>query len=59
MATTRLTGQALGASITGGLLALGAGDGVFPADLAALMTMSIGLLTISFHARRSINAADR
>lgn len=45
MATTRLTGQALGASIAGGLLALGAGDGAFPAGLAAFMTLLIGLIS--------------
>lgn len=46
MATTRLTGQALGASIAGGLLALGAGDGPLPAGLATLVFISIGLAGI-------------
>lgn len=46
MATTRLTGQALGASIAGGLLALGAADGAIPAGLAALVASLIGLACI-------------
>ncbi|MDE1915926.1 MAG: MFS transporter [Sphingomonadales bacterium] len=46
MATTRLTGQALGASIAGGLLALGTGDGAIPAGLAALVASLIGLACI-------------
>lgn len=46
MATTRLTGQALGASIAGGLLALGAGDGPLPAGLAALVAALIGLASM-------------
>ena len=46
MATTRLTGQALGASIAGGLLALGAGDGPLSAGLAALVAVLIGLAGI-------------
>lgn len=46
MATTRLTGQALGASIAGGLLAIGAADGAKPAGLAALVASLIGLACI-------------
>ncbi|AZI38394.1 MFS transporter [Caenibius tardaugens NBRC 16725] len=46
MATTRLTGQALGASIAGGLLALGTGDGALPAGLAASVASLIGLACI-------------
>lgn len=46
MATTRLTGQALGASIAGGLLGFGAGDGAIPAGLAALVASLIGLACI-------------
>lgn len=46
MATTRLTGQALGASIAGGLLALGTGDGAIPAGIAALVASLIGLACI-------------
>lgn len=46
MATTRLTGQALGASIAGGLMAFGTGDGAIPAGLAALVASLIGLACI-------------
>lgn len=46
MATTRLTGQALGASIAGGLLALGAGDGPVPAGIAAFVSALIGLASM-------------
>ena len=59
MATARLTGQALGASIAGGLLALGAGDGPLPAGLAAIASLLIGLLIVSFHDHRWIDAAGR
>lgn len=46
MATTRLTGQTLGASFAGGLLALGLGDGPLPASVAAGATVVIGLLSL-------------
>lgn len=59
MATTRLTGQAFGASLAGGLLSLGMGDGPLPAGLAALVSLMIGLLSVGFHARRPTDAVSR
>lgn len=57
MATTRLMGQALGASLAGGLLALGLGDGPIPAGLAAVIAVVIGLLSFGFRKSRPADVA--